>query len=390
MIKNTKGAIFITVIVISMLMVLIGVSASNMLLQDVHMVRHLKKSTTAQYIAEAGINDGLATLVQNGFMAKDTYFPLVDNTFGGGGYNVTVTESGGRVLLTSVGAFDGISRTVAVEVKDNTATALFYMMAAGTDLRLRAFFLGLADVNGDLHANNDVRLRAQAIALIDVDPCGYGCCDGSVSAVNRVFQSTGWGGSIQIAGSVTQGSDVGVDVAPVLFPQFNYAYYQTQAIASGDYYNGDTTFGSVGTTTNLTPGNGIVYVNGTATLQGTVNLNGGIVADKILIRGRLNQIKTGNKNVVIAKGSDDGSTQGDIYIYYRLEVEEAVVYAVRDFRVVAAFSRVTVTGSLLAARNIRIWDLLSHITYNHKLLSPDGLLGPGGEEEPFRVVSWNR
>ncbi|NQU95411.1 MAG: pilus assembly PilX N-terminal domain-containing protein [Candidatus Omnitrophica bacterium] len=386
MIKNKKGAIFITVMVISMLMILVGVSASNMLMQDVHMVKYLKKSTTAQYIAEAGINDGLATLVQNGFAAKDTDFPLIDNTFGGGGYNVTVSEVGGRVLLTSVGTFESISRTVAAEVKDNTATALLYMMASGTDLRLRAFFLGLADINGDLHANNDLRLKAQALALIDIDPCGATCCDGNISACNRIFQATGFLGFINVAGSTTEG----ITVAPVSFPQFDYAYYVVQAVASGDYYNGDTDFGSVGTTTDLTPGNGIVYVNGTANLFGTVNLNGGIVADKINVRGRLNQIKTGSKNVIIAKGSDTGGTEGDISIFFRLDVEEAVVFAARDFKVVAAFSTVVVTGSLLGRRNIRIWDLLSSITYNHKLLSPTGILGPNGETEPFTVVSWNK
>ena len=388
MIRNTKGAIFITAMVISMLMILVGVSASNMLLQDVYMVKYLKRSTTAQYIAEAGISAALATLIQNGFVAKGTHFPLADNAFGGGGYTVTVTESGGRVLLTSVGTFGGISRTVATELKDNTATALYYMMSAGTDLRLRAFFLGLADVNGNLHANNDVRLMAQALSLIDVDPCGAGCCAGNVSACNRIFKTIKAFAAINIAGSETQGDSV----TPVKFPKFDYAYYKAQAIASADgsYLNGDTTIGSVGTTTDLTPGNDIVYVDGTATLEGTINLNGGIIADKILIRGRLNQIKTGNKNVVVAKGSDAGGTGGDIFIYYRLDAQEAIVYAARDFKLLSAFSYVAVTGSLLAERDIRIWDMLSYVTYNHKLLSPEGLLGPNGETEPFTVVSWNR
>ena len=376
MIKNSKGAVFITVMVISMLLTFIAVTASNMLLQDVHMIQHLKKTTIAQNIAEAGINDALATLIQNGFAAKDTDFPLSDNNFGGGSYVVTVSEVGSRVLLTSVGTFDGVSRTVSVEVEDNTATALYYMMATGTDLRLRAFFLGLADVNGDLNANNSITLRAQALALIDIDPCGNGCCDGSISAGNKIFKTTGFLGFIQIAGSETEGS------AAVTFPQFDYASYQIQADASGDYYAGDTDFGSVGNTTALNPGNVIVYVDGTATFYGTINLSGGIVADKIVVRGQLNQIKSGNKNIIIAKDTD-------IEVRYRLEAEEAIVYAARDFKVLTAGAYVTVTGSLLAARNIHIWNLISFITYNHKLQSPAGLLGAGGEEEPFRVVSWN-
>ena len=377
MIKNSKGAVFITVMVVAMLLTFIAVTSSNMLLQDVHMVQHLKKTTIAQNIAEAGINDALATLIQNGFAAKDTNFPLSDNNFGGGSYVVTVSEVNSRVLLTSTGTFSGASRVVSVEVEDNTATALNYMMATGTNLRLRAFFLGLADVNGDLNANNNITLRAQALALVDIDPCGNGCCDGSVSAGNSIFKSTGFLGFIQIAGSETEGA------AAVTFPQFNYTYYESQATGSGDYYAGDTDFGSIGNTTNLNPGNGIIYVNGTASLYGTVNLNGGIVADKIEVRGTFNQIKSGNKNVVIAKGTD-------IKMFNRMEVEEAIVYAARDFEVLTAGAYVAVTGSLLAARNIQIWNLISYVTYNHKLLSPEGLLGAGGEEEPFRVISWNK
>ena len=379
MMINKKGAIFITVMLISMLLIFIAVSASNMLLQDVHMIKHLKRSTAAQYIAEAGVNDGLATLINSGFAAKDTDFPLVNGSFGGGSYNTTIAEVSGRVLITSVGTYESVSRTVAVEVKDNTASALFYMMAAGNNLRLRAFFLGLADINGDLHANNDVTLRAQALALIDIDPCGAGCCTGKVSAGGDISQSTGFLGYIQIAGSTEE------DAGSVLFPQFNYSYYEAQAQASGDYYSGNTTIGSIGSTTNLTPGNGVIYVDGDATLYGTVNLYGGIVADEINIRGQLHQIKSGDKNVIIAK-----ATQGDISVFAEIEAEEAIVYASRDFKVVSAFSRVTVTGSLLASRNIRIWDMLSYVTYNHMLLSPEGLLGPNGEEEPFKVVSWNR
>jgi len=381
---KSNGSLFVTVILISMIMIFIAVAGTNMLMQDVHMVKHLKKTTAAQYIAEAGISDAFATLVENGFTALDTNFPLQDSSFAGGSYNVTVTRSSGRILLVSVGNYESISRTVSVEIEDNTASALYYMMAAGTDLRLRAFFFGLADINGDLHANDDVTLRAQALALIDVDTCGSSCCDGNVTACNRIFESAGMLGLINIHGSVAEG------VAPVSFPQFDYVSYKALAQGSGDYHSGDTDFGSIGATTNLNPGNGIIYVDGTATFYGRCNLMGGVIADKLLIRGRLSQYKDGTKNVIIAKGSDSGSTKGDIKIFYWLEAEEAVVYAARDFAVVSAFSVVTVTGALLASRNIRIWDMLSYVTYNHRLLHPDGILGPNGESDPINVISWTR
>ncbi|MBL7158037.1 MAG: pilus assembly PilX N-terminal domain-containing protein [Candidatus Omnitrophica bacterium] len=378
---NKKGVVFVSVLVISMLMVLIGVSASNMLLQDVHMIRRLENSTKAQYAAEAGISDALATLVQNGFVAKDTMFPLAD-TIGEGSYTVSVTESGERVLLTSVGTVNSASKTVAVEVKDAVPNALYYMLCGGNNVKFRAFFLGLADINGDIHANNDITLRAQAIALIDIGPCPAGDCDGNVSAGDDISKSTGFLGFINIAGTETE------DAGMVSFPEFDYDYYKTLAQDSSDYYSSNTTIGSTSTTTNLSPGNGVVYVDGMLTLRGTINLTGGIVAEKIEVRGQLNQTKdtSHNTNVIIAKG---GGSPGDIKIFNELATEEAVVYATRDFDVVAAFSVVNVTGALIAGRNIRVWDAASFVTYNHYILTPGGLSGDDSDDT-ISIVAWTR
>jgi len=359
------------------------VSASNMLLQDVHMIRRLENSTKAQYAAEAGISDALATLVQNenGFDAMDTMFPLTD-TIGEGSYTVSVTESGERVLLTSVATVNSASKTVAVEVKDAEDNALDYMLCGGTDVRFRAFFLGLADINGNIHANNDITLRAQAVALIDIGPCPVGDCDGSVSAGDDISKKTGFLGVINIAGTETEGAGM------VSFPEFDYAYYKTLAQDSSDYYSDDTIIGSTGATTNLSPGNGVVYVDGTATLYGTINLTGGIVAEKIEVRGELTQTKntSHNTNVIIAKG---GGSPGDIKIFNELATEEAVVYATRDFDVVSAFSVVNVTGALIAGRNIRVWDAASLVTYTHYTLDPDGLSGDD-EDDTISIVAWTR
>ncbi|UCD55106.1 MAG: pilus assembly PilX N-terminal domain-containing protein [Candidatus Omnitrophota bacterium] len=376
---NKKGAVFITVMVISMLMIFIAVTASNMLLQDAHMIKHLKYSTQAQYLAESGISEALVTLADNGFANRGNDFPLT-GSLGGGSFEVTVIESGERLLLSSVGTSGTVSRTVAMEVEDNTATSLYYMLSAGADTRARAFFLGLADFNGDVHANNNVRLRAQALAAITVDPCGNDTyCDGDVSARNRVFLSTGFFANIRIAGSVLEGA-----AAPlVTFPQFDYAYYRAEATAGGDYYSGDKTWDSE----SISPSNGITYVEGTATINGTCNLYGGLVADRIRIVGRLNQHKSGDKNVIIARGEN---TVGDIEIFYRISVEEALVYAQRDFTVLGIGGRVEITGALIAFRNIAIWNSLAYVTYNHRVLSPLGLLSPEGEDEPLTIISWNR
>jgi len=370
-IPEKRGAAFVTVVIISMLVIFVAVSASNMLLQDVHMIRHLKYSAAAQYLAEAGISDAVVTLVNLGFSAKDNVVNFPQTNLGEGTYDVTVTQSGGRVLLTSEGVVEGVSRTVSLEVKDNTPTALYNMMSCGTDLMFRALLFGWADINGDIHANRDLRLHALWAGSIDVATCGEDCCAGDVSAGRTVT----WLGNVTIHGSTTNGAP------SVTFPNFDYAYYKGLVAGTGDYHSGDKTWQDA----TISPTKGIVYVEGTARFRGNCTLNGGIVADRILVLGSLTQNKSGIRNVIISR------TQ-DIRIYVKLAVEEAVVYAGRDFRIFNAGSIITVTGTLIARRYLRAWDAVSDLVYNHKLIYPDGLvLGSGGSEGlAIGIVSWNR
>ena len=60
--KSIKGAVFVISMCLSLLMILIAVSASNMLLRDAHMINRLKLSTEALYIAEAGASVALGSL----------------------------------------------------------------------------------------------------------------------------------------------------------------------------------------------------------------------------------------------------------------------------------------------------------------------------------------
>jgi len=284
-------------------------------------------------------------------------------------------ENSGRVILSSSGQVEGVSRIAMLEVKDNTPTALYNMMSSGSDMMIRALLLGWADINGDLHSNADMLLHALWSGWIDVDTCGSDCCDGSVSASGGVKINEGSAGNVTYHGSLVNGAP------PVTFPNFDYTHYKNLALEGGegvDYFNGDKTWEDE----TLTPENGVVYVEGTARFRGSCDLYGGIVADRILILGSLDQHKSGTNNVIISRTMD-------IRVYVKFGTEEAVVYSGRDFRIFNAGSIVNVTGTLIAARYLRAWDALSYITYNHRLLYPDGLeLGPSGV--PIEVVSWNR
>lgn len=387
---NKNGAVFLTVLIISMLMIFIAVSASNMLLQDAHMIRHLKRSTQAQYLAEAGISDALVTLIDNGFSAKDTLFPLSDaGDLGEGSYRVTSSTVDGRVILESTGTISGVSRTMSLEVKDSAPTSLNYMMSSGANLRLRTYLWGQVDINGNIHANNNVELDAWWMGRIDIDGCGSACCDGSVSACGEVELDEGgswWRGSITIHGN---GGVPIENAAPVIFPNFDYAYYKNLALTGGgegvDHFSGDKTWNNA----TITPSNGIVYVEGRATFYGTCHLNGGIVADDIRVSGRLYQHETAhNRNVIISKKSEKKKT-GNIRVSGRLNVEKALIYAENDFRASITSGRISMRGALLAGRNLRASNPYAGITYQHQLLQPDGLTVTTAGGDPVKVVSWN-
>jgi len=375
MIKGTKGTMFIMVMVISMLMIFVAVAAANMLMQDAHLVRHIEYSTQALYLAEAGISDALAILRAN-FGAKNLSgnFPSkwVDNPYGK--FDVDITESDGRVLLSSTGTAGGVSRTVKLEVRNNVPSALYFMLSSGNNLNLKAHTHMAAVINGNLHANGIMQLYAKNDGSITTGGCGSACCDGSISHSNSqdIVIITQGSGIVTLGGTNTK------DALPVTFPQFDYAYYES-VTDDDDLYSGDTEF----TGAELTPANGIVYVKGTAEFYGTCTLDGGIVADSIIVHGSLTQSKSGTRNVIISK-------TGDIWVKGSLQTGEALVYAQNDFWVREDGGTVNISGTLIAGRNMELWDKKTAITYNHKLVLPDGLLLGGPDDEVLEIVSWNR
>lgn len=384
--RNRRGTVLIMVILLALLMVMVAVLSVNMLYQDVHMARHLVRSTQALYLADAGIADAVATLKNLGYDAKNdpNNFPSknVDGTYGS--YDVDVIPGpDSRVILSSTGTVDGISRTVKMEISDNTPTSLYMMMSAGNNVHVQAHAVWVTSViNGDLRANNTLTLYAKNKTSISINSCGAACCDGSIShsSTEAITITQQGSGTVTYAGSKTTGAP------PVTFPTFDYTYYMGLAQAGNggaDYYDpagGTQYFNNV----TLTPENGIIYVNGDVEFDGTSTLYGGIVANNITIRGTFNQYKTAlNRNVIVSK-------VGDINIRGAFNVEEGVVFATNDFAVREDVPIISITGTLIAGHDLDVWDKKCVINYNHKLLYPDGLTFMGGTVGSLRIVSWNR
>jgi hypothetical protein len=361
----------------------------GMVQRDTDLVKHVRDNGKARFAAEAGINQALAGIVQNGF-DQGTAGPI-DGTLDGASYAVSFSTIGARHLVTSVGTGpSGITRTVYSEIKQTTPDALNYFAGAGNDVKFYSFVAG-AIINGDIHANHEVRLiSGPLIAFLyftgKVSASGW-VWEGSLhNNAGSIWPPSNWDfldDRVYINGSSNDSAVVFENQGQITFPTFNYEKYKQAAIASGNYYSGNQEFNGV----TLSPGNGIVYVDGNVTFRGVNTLNGGIIANNITCIGKLFQYKTAhNRNVMIAKA-------GDITIAWKFYTQQALVYAAQDIKSIAVLGffdpvDIEINGLMLAGRDIAFWDLLTLIKYNYLKTAPVDMLDSNGEAM-FQVLSWN-
>jgi len=372
--ERQQGMVLVLVMSFVALMTLSIVSLGIMIQRDIRLIERVKEKEQARALAEAGINHALADIKTNGFASRSDFTGTLDT----GTYSVVYSTVSGRHLITSTGTVAGVSETALAEVADNTPTAMSYFSGAANDVKINSLVASAA-ITGDIHANNNVYLRAGPI-------WGWLSITGDVSATGIVKegkkhnQGSGdwWDNHVSINGNTDDTAAVTEGADRITFPTFDYSTYKQAAIDSGDYYTGNTTFSN----TTLSPGNGIVYVDGDAHFHGTCVINGGVIADAINIHNTLNQYKANNRNVVMSK-------VGDISVRGRLYTEEALVYAAQDITAVQVFAFLEVNGILLAGRNIDMWNVITYITYNYVPMSPEDMAGESGEEL-FKIVSWNK
>ncbi len=383
--KNNKGVTLLMVMSFLGLMVISTGSLVVIMQQDITMIRHIEKKAKSRLMAEAGINHALGKMINEGFNAGiATDF---NETLDTGSYAVTFSEISGRHKITSIGTVEvditgtveEVTTTSVIEVSDNTPTALNYFSGAGNDLKIYSLVAG-ASIDGDIHANNNTYLASGPFI-------SYLYITGQVSASGIVKEgskhnSNSWDwldNHVYINGDNNDSAEVFEGQPWITFPAFNYDAYKERAIDSGDYYNADHDFNSE----TLTPDNGIVYVDGVARIYGTCIINGGIIADRIEVRGELQQYETEhNRNVVMAKN-------GDVQIFGRLYTEKALVYASEDVKSLQIFARIDINGIILAAQDIDMWNFLVLINYNYEYVTPADMSGSGGGEM-VEIVSWNR
>ena len=378
--NNNKAMIFVTVIVIAALMIFIIVAASNMILQDTHMVKRLRYSTQAQYLAEAGISDALATLVTNGFSEFVSGTP--SPALGDGTYSFTVKEytvgTEDRWLVSSQGTVSGISRTATIEIKDVSSPTLKNALSAGTNIAIKAN-KGDVTITGDIHANNDLTLKeiGGEFGQLSVMAPGSGEGTGKATSSNKYSVDTG----VSIADPPPAS---GGNKPRLSMPIFRFDIFKQVAIDEGVYYGSSQTFTDEW---NLRGGAaGIIYVDGDVVFNGRCRVRGGFVAKGDITLNR-------NNSLTQVRSPDTGdrfpifmSEQGTrIKLYGEFStVEVNIVYATNDIQIETPEGKSMIAGTVIAGGSFKITankDL--DITYG-EITSYEAL------PLVVKIVSWNK
>ena len=372
MTRGKRGISFITVLVISMIMIFVAVSASNMLLQDAHMVKHLKRFMQARYLGEAGISDAVAILLNQGFSAKDNPANFPEKNLAPGTFDVTVTESGGRVLLSSEGEVSGVPSTVSVEVKDLYPGSMYNAVAAGGNIDIKSV-QGNITVKGDMHANGDMNLSEQGQAttftvLAEPPATGKATATGSYST----------SGNITIADAANSGGGRGTVTLPVI----NFAYLKEVAEDDGNYIDmagGTKTFQDEAISGGSA---GITYVEGNVKFKGSCTITGGFVASGDIFMANNNSLiqthDTDNRFPIFI--SNDG-----MKLYGLFSTEEGnLVYATNSIMVQTTGGQSAVLGTVISGGWIHI------VANNNITITYTKVIADEVTPEGIEIVSWNK
>ena len=368
--RNTKGAVFITVMFLAALMIFVAVATANMMTQDTHLMRHLTRSTQALYVAEAGINDALAVLLNQGFSAKDNQANFPSKTFGLGTFDVTVTESEDRVLLTSVGTVQGVSRTVAVEVKDLYPSILEKALGTGGDMTIKAV-QGNVVVLGNIHANGDMTLDEQgASSTFRVQAyqefAGDATCSGSDCDIDE---------------DVIVDGVQGANYPMLTLPEFNYSGFLQAAQAGGTYYGSSQNFNNV----SLSGGTeGITFVDGDVTFSGNCAVTGGFVATGRISLNKGNSINQ-TQHAVTSYPIFISKTDMKLYGLFNT-VGGNIVFAENEVKIQTPQDSASVVGNVISGGPVNIVANQDVTVTYFKVTSDDIFVDTGLLE----IVSWNR
>ncbi len=328
---NKKGIAFLTTVIILGIITLVCAGLTFVVINDAYSIKQLRYATQAFCLAEAGVEEAVRTLYDTGFDTSG--YPMANIALGNGTYSVALTNhpTDDLVLITSTGTVRGVSRTVEAMVRDNTIDAFTYPVLCGGRLFIAGGLALFGGANTQVYGG-DVRSNSAnqnwAVYVGGLITSGY--VDEDAYACGRIRRS--WLGVIN--------GDENPNSPAVEMPPFDasfFDYYKDLAQNGGLYYNGHKTF----TAGTYTPGNGVMFVNGNATVRGNVTINGCLVATgQIRVNPNFGnytftQNQVGNLPALMTKGGNIGiycpsTINGLIYTSNRITTFSLPVLGVID------------------------------------------------------------
>ncbi len=276
------------------------------------------RGVQALAIAEAGVADVIEKMGTN---YEDWVDTVYTQAFADGSFVVSTRtdEATGNVTIWSDGAIGDEARTTVVELLGDTDSMRNRALGAGDAMLAEGDITldtGAIRVNGSCHANQNV-----------LHTTGNTTINGDVSAC----------GVVEV--NVTSGHTVTPNADNVTIPTWlPFTEWKEAAQNGGIYYSGNTTVGK----TTLTPGNGVVYVDGDVSIANRSGLVGTLVAaGTVTIVNRFDQSPYNTNWPAILAGVD-------VNLHNRNEYY-GVIFAGHD---ISSRNRRTVNGAMVALNNI--------------------------------------
>ncbi len=263
--SQQRGSALLIVLGLIFLMGLSTAIMAAMTGQSSYRVMKTLRSSSSLAIAEAGIAD-VIDIMNTNFSAGVGISYSED--FGGGSYSVkTSTDAAsGNIVISSVGTFMGETRTTCLELLGDqyamwSALASECAIIADGDVTLET---AAPEIEGRVHANGDILHSRGNIQI-----------EGDLTA-NGIIQIT-----------PTDGFQATPGHQKISVPSYlPFDAWRNMAQSGGLYFDGNQEWNKV----TLTPGNGVVYVNGDVEINNQSSLNGTLVASgSITINNRLTQ-----------------------------------------------------------------------------------------------------
>lgn len=329
---NRDGSAIMIVICVSGILLITAVAISFMAGNAAFTSRKLHSGEQALAIAEAGAADMLSKLRQDfGAWANTS----ITTNFAQGAYVVTsqMSTNTGNVLITSTGTVGSDERTTALEVLGDLWLLYDSVVGAGdailaeNDCTLDTAALA---VHGRVHANSDV-LHTHGNTVIDGDVSSCGVVEVEVSPGHNKLPGSG----------------------RVVVPDYQpFDAWKAWAQSGGIYYPASVTLPAA----TLTPGNGVVYVDGDVEVRNQSGLVGTLVAaGTITIENRFDQTPFNTNWPALLAGIDVNLHNRNVY--------NGVIFAgnnvsSRNFR--------TINGCIIALNNVEADNrmVINPLTYS--------------------------